>query len=31
MGSKKHKKHKSDRWGRYESTQGQGDFVNPTS
>jgi len=24
MGSKKHKKHKSDRWGRYESTPGQG-------
>lgn len=24
MGSKKHKKHKSDKWGRYESTQGQG-------
>lgn len=24
MGSKKHKKHKSDRWGRYESAQGQG-------
>nr|CAG4650083.1 EOG090X04G3 [Sida crystallina] len=24
MGSKKHKKHKSDRWGRYESAQEQG-------
>nr|CAG4649252.1 EOG090X04G3 [Scapholeberis mucronata]SVE93554.1 EOG090X04G3 [Scapholeberis mucronata] len=23
MGSKKHKKHKSDKWGRYESAQGQ--------
>nr|CAG4638384.1 EOG090X04G3 [Cyclestheria hislopi] len=23
MGSKKHKKHKSDRWGRYETAQGQ--------
>lgn len=27
MGSKKHKKHKSDRWGRYESTQGHGKLL----
>nr|SVE83598.1 EOG090X04G3 [Daphnia pulex] len=29
MGSKKHKKHKSDRWGRYESAQGQASTDRP--